>query len=515
MNALSKLWGRLRAVFSPPSPPAPKASPLAETITLQLQRALELFGPKPETRGEYVLPTPLPGVLPAAAPVGDSLVLAMDGGHPEPAANDAVPAAWGFANGPGNLGPGVSFLGFPYLAELQQITEYRTPCEELAADMTRNWLRLKNKGKDDKAQKIREITERMEELRVREHFREAALHTEQFGRGHMFIDIQGEDDDRTRQTPLLVENVQKGSLIGFRVVEPYWITPFSWNSTFPERPDFYRPQSWYMLGRKTHHTRLMTFIFREVPDLLKPAYSFSGISMTQLMIPYVSRWLRTAKNVNDLINIFSIVTLHTDMMQKLAKPEQLAARIQLFTQTRDNRGLLAIDKNNEELSVNDVSLSSLDKLQAQAQEHMATPSRTSLIKFFGITPTGLNASSEGERQVRAEYVKSMQVLGFNNQFERVLQIVQMDLYGTVDDAITHEWLKLDEPSKKEEAELRKADAERDAVYLDKSVVSPEEIREKLQMDPESGYDGLEGPPPEPPEVDEEGEQPEAGGEKNE
>ena len=305
----------------------------------------------------------------------------------------------------------------------------------------------------------------------------------------------------TRQLPLTT--IEQDTLQGFTCIEPYWLTPYSWNSTQPERPDFYRPQSWFVLGKKTHHSRLLTFIFREVPDLLKPAYDFSGISITQLMMPYVNRWLRTAKNVNDLINIFSIVTLATDLQALLQDPLKFKARLDAFVAQRDNRGLLAINKGTEELTTNNVTLASLDKLQAQAQEHMATPARMPLIKFFGIVPTGLNSDGgETEMLVWYDYAHAMQELGYSPHMKRVLDLVQMDLFGSVDDDITFEWLSLYEPTAKEKGEMRKADADRDQVFINSGVVSPDEVRERLRRDPESGYEDLQGDAPPAPQMQE-------------
>lgn len=507
MRILAKLRAFAARLFAPPASKAPTpaeqvdiwANALAQLMRLDADKDL----PKPLT-----MPVPLPGVRPARAPAPETVELAMDGGYREMLATDdfGPPAAWGGFTGNGALGPGLSFLGFPYLAELAQITEYRTPAESLSTEMTRTWFKLKNTGKNKLEDKMAEITKRLEELKVRDLFREAALKTEQFGRAHIYVSIKGQDDDRGRQLPLT--QIKQGSLIGFSCIEPYWLTPYSWNSTHPERPDFYRPMSWYVLGRKTHQSRLLTFIFREVPDLLKPAYDFSGISVTQLMMPYVNRWLRSAKNVNDLINIFSIVSLSTNLaaMVQLKEddPRSLISRMKAFTYTRDNKGVMLTDKATEELKTNNVPLSSLDKLQAQAQEHMATPARMPLIKFFGVVPTGLNATSEGEFQAWYDYVKSMQRIGFDAHVKRVLELVQMDMYGPegVDPDISFEWLSLYEPSPKEKGEMRKADADRDGVYLDKSVVSADEVRQKLKTDPESGYADLEGDAPEPPELTE-------------
>jgi phage-related protein (TIGR01555 family) len=499
MKLIARLWRRLfpRPEPTPETPKAPEAAP-GLSWRYALIGSDEGDAPNPE-RG-YRLPTVLPGVRPDKPPTGDKLTLAFDGGHKEELATDsALPLAWGSFGDGGAIGPGVAFLGFPYLAELAQITEYRTPAETLSTEMTRRWLKLVNKGNDQTAMKLTKIEARLDELNVRDLFREAAFKCEQFGRAHIYVRVKNQGDDNTRQTPL--QEIEKGTLEGFSCIEAYWLTPYSWNSTQPERPDFYKPQSWYVLGRKTHHTRLLTFIFREVPDLLKPAYDFAGISITQLMMPYVNRWLRTAKSVNDLINIFSIVNLATDLTAMLqaapSDPKSLFSRLKAFVATRDNKGVMVTNKSTEEVTIQDASLAGLDKLQAQAQEHMATPGRMPLIKFFGITPSGLNATSEGEFQNWYAYVKGMQELGFNAHIIRVLELVQMDLFGNVDDDIKHEWQPLFEPTGKELAEIRKSDADRDGVYVEKGVVDADEIRDKLRKDPESGYNNLVGPAPEP------------------
>lgn len=507
MKALTKLWRRLfppattPLQFDPiiPQAPAPETHKKRGTWS-KLLTILGGDNDGPSGRVEYRRPKFLPGVLPAKKPLEGvgGVTMAFDwAGAPElPCmAFDDAPASWG-GMGATAIGPGLAFLGFPYLAELNQITEYRTPAELLSDEMCRRWGMPVNVGEDDLTDKLAEITERMEQLKVRDRFRECSLKTEEFGRSHLAIQIKNQDDDATQQLPL--DEIKPGTLLGFTAIEPYWLTPYSWNSTHPMRPDFYKPQSWFVLGRKTHATRLMTFIFREVPDLLKPAYDFAGISMTQLMMPYVNRWLRTAKNVNDLINIFSIVTLHTDLEALLSDPQEFEKRMKAFVQGRDNRGLLMIQKDVEDLKVNEQTLGSLDKLQAQAQEHMATPARTPLIKFFGITPSGLNATAEPELRVHETYVKGMQEKGFNVHIDRVLALVQMDLYGKVDPNVKWEWTPLFEPSGKELAEIRKSDADRDKVYVDMGAVDNNEVRDKLKKDPESGYNGLVGDAPDPP-----------------
>jgi phage-related protein (TIGR01555 family) len=194
--------------------------------------------------------------------------------------------------------------------------------------------------------------------------------------------------------------------------------------------------------------------------------------------------------------------LETDMTSALqgdAKSGQgLLDRAKLFIANRDNQGLAMVNKGDEILTMLNVPLSGLDKLQAQAQEHMAAPAHMPLVKLTGITPAGLNADSEGEIQVWYDYVRAEQQSFYGPHLNTILQIIQLHLFGKIDDSIGFEFVPLSSPTVKELSEIRKANAETDNTYVSMGAVSPDEVRAKLRTDPESGYDNLEGEAPTPP-----------------
>ena len=113
------------------------------------------------------------------------------------------------------------------------------------------------------------------------------------------------------------DKIGKGMLKRLRVIEPVWTYPSSYNATDPLKPDWYKPSSWFVQGKEVHSTRLLTFIGREVPDLLKPAYSFGGLSMSQMVKPYVDNWLRVRQSVSDLISTFSTSGIKTEHVELL------------------------------------------------------------------------------------------------------------------------------------------------------------------------------------------------------
>jgi uncharacterized protein len=420
--------------------------------------------------------------------------------------------AWDWLTG-GSFGAGLFFPGYPYLSELAQISEYRAPAETISTEMTRKWFELQSKDGGDKSDTIAQIMAKCDELKVREKFRRAALLDGLFGLSHIYLNIN-DANDKDRQLPLdlsmdgMAESIPKGSLKSIQCIEPYWVTPYSWNADRPEREDFYKPTSWYIMGRKTHSTRMLSFVGREVPDLLKPAYNFGGISLTQLEIPYVQSWLRTRNSVGTLISNFSVPVLHTNLNATLEDGEEgtgLLPRLQEFTLTRNNQAVAAIQKDEELLEFAEASLASLDKLQAQSQEHMSAPNHIPLVKLFGVTPTGLNATGEGEIQVWYDWVNAYQINLFQPHLEILLRAIQCDLFGKIDPDLVIHWITLDEPTQKELSEIRKSDADAGSAYINGGVITADEERARLQSDPDSGYSNLTGPAPEPeePEMPEE------------
>jgi hypothetical protein len=89
---------------------------------------------------------------------------------------------------------------------------------------------------------------------------------------------------------------------------------------------------------------------------------------------------------------------------------------------------------------------------------------------------------------------------FDDPLKRVIDCVQINLWGEIDLDITFDYEPLRELSDAELAEARKQEADTHAVYVNAGVIAPEEVRQTLAEDEGSPYAGvdLSGPPPEPP-----------------
>jgi phage-related protein (TIGR01555 family) len=479
-------WRRPTApVALPPAPPVPPRRMKIPDYVLAATSA----PPAKTVRNSFEIPAPPPGALPEGV-----ATMAMDAGL-----NQIV-------NWAGNLsgGDGMHFIGYTYLAELSQRAEFRRLSEVVAKEMTRKWIKLQAIGDESKADKIKQLTAAMKRHKVQDKFRRLAELDGFFGRAHLYIDTGATDNLDELKTKLLVNpaKIGKGSLKGFRVVEPIWVYPSQYNSTDPLRADFYRPQAWYVMGKEVHASRLLTVVGREMPDLLKPAYMFGGLSLTQMAKECVDLWLKDRESVSELVDSFSTNGIMTDLSTLLlgGGGEDLIARMQLYNQTRENRGLMVLNKDTEEFFNVSVPLSGLDKLQAQSQEHICAISGVPLVVYTGITPAGLNASSDSEIRVWYDNILSSQEDMFADTLATVIQIIQLDEFGEIDEAITHEFVSLWQLDDAGKAAVQKTKADTAAVLIQEGVIDPLEERGRIATDPESLYAGLNlsGPAPTPP-----------------
>lgn len=423
--------------------------------------------------------TPPKGVIPQ----GESTKMAMDFAGAMPVFN-----ALDYAT---EYNVAMGFPGYAVLAELAQISEYRSPVETIAKEMTRKWGQIKSTGENDRSEVITAITNEFKRLGVKEACRTLIEHDGFYGRGQLYFDIGQEVEN---DLPLSISNktIKQGSLKRLVNIEPFWTAANQYNADNPLNPTFYKPSSWYFFGKSIHSDRLITIVSRPVPDILKPVYNFGGISLTQMLVPYVDNWLSARQSTNDLLKAFSTSGIKTDMGAALTGGSATNAinRAEMFNEFRSNFGTLLLD-NKEEFFQFNTPLSTIDKLQAQAQEQMAAPTHIPLVKLFGITPSGLNASSEGEIQVWYDHVRSEQENILDKPVHKILQLVMLSLFGEIYDDIVFEWNPLEEATEVDVATINKTRAETGATLIEGGVISAEEERRRVATDPTSGYNGLD------------------------
>lgn len=376
------------------------------------------------------------------------------------------------------------------------------PVEEAIAE-------AKKEEAKDKSKRIKELEDEIEKLDLKTAMNHVAEYDGFMGRAHLYLDTGDTDDEEELRTSIgdgqnLVSRtkMKKGKLKAIRCVEACWCYPSDYESTDPLKKDWYQPETWYVMGKQVHHTRLLTFVGREVPDMLKPAYSFGGLSMTQMIKPYVDNWLRTRQAISDMVKSYSVSGLKTNMGTATMPGggAELFTRVDFMNAVRDNRGALVLDKDQEEWFQIATPLSTLDALQAQSQEHMASVSRIPIVKLLGIQPAGLNASSEGEITAFYDWIAAYQEKFFKKHLTTIIHMIMLSLWGEIDKSITWKFRPLKQLTELEEMDLEAKKTDIDDKNVAMGAIDPAEVRRRLIADKASQYHGLKLDPDTMPEA---------------
>jgi hypothetical protein len=131
---------------------------------------------------------------------------------------------------------------------------------------------------------------------------------------------------------------------------------------------------WYVMGRMVHASRMKQLVLYSVPDMLKPSYNFGGLSLIQMMLPYVMNWESVRDDIPRIIMSFRTYVWKTDMETYLQDKSQFDKRLDTLVYGKNNHGVLAIGKDLETLTQMNTALTGLNDLLVQQQKLLCMPS---------------------------------------------------------------------------------------------------------------------------------------------
>ena len=382
------------------------------------------------------------------------------------------------------------FLGYAYLSGLQQNGFIRAGVEGLADDMTARFIELIRtsdiENNDD--DKINKINEYLNTFQIKELFNKAAALNGYFGGCLIFIDTGDED-----LLSALDEKSLNHSIKNFVLVEPINTYPGRFNSSKPLAPNYFVPETWFVLGQEVHASRLLYLAADEVSMLLKPAYNFFGIAPAQIAADSVSHFIKDREAASRLLHKYSLLVFKTDMGSALysGNPEELYSRVKVLADFRDNNSVIIIDKEDEDIVTVTTSLAGVTDVVRLSLELMPIMFRQPLTKFLGISPGGMNATGESDENNWNEYVLSQCEKQLRKPVKRLLELIQYDLFGEVDECIDFIFKVQSSNDEVKEINNNKIKADTYVQLTTAGIISPEEARKALAEDEKSGFNSID------------------------
>ena len=236
---------------------------------------------------------------------------------------------------------------------------------------------------------------------------------------------------------------------------------------------------------------------------MKPSYNFLGIPQAQLLSDYVTHFRKNREEVNRLLQKFSTSIVKGDLKKQLyngAPTSVLTKRVNLFAKYRNNSGIALLDKDSEDFVQVNTPISGITDIVRQSLEFVVSVNQSGVVKTLGYSPAGFNATGESDIKLQADLISTRQEKILRRPIQEILDLLQLNLFGEIDPGLTFDFNPLDEDDERTAAEVEKLKADTSAIYLDRGVITEDELRETLRQDDKAHYGSLKGEAPGTPDV---------------
>jgi len=388
------------------------------------------------------------------------------------------------------------FIGYQTCAIISQHWLVSKACSVKGDDAVRNGYEVTvNDGNEVNADMLAAIAKADTAFNVKQHLENASRFNEIFGIRHVLFVVDSPDEEYYEK-PFNPDGVRPGSYRGISQIDPYWVSPYLDAAAVqsPASRDFYDPTYWVISGQRYHKSHFVLLRGPEVPDILKPSYLYGGVPLTQRIYERVYAAERTANESPQLAMTKRLNVRKMDISKAVANAARFQEGLEFQAATRDNYGILAIDKGDEAQQL-ETSLADLDDVTMTMYQLVAAVANVPATKLLGTSPKGFNATGDHEIKTYNQELETIQENDLTAIVNRhhicVGRSIIFPKFGGNPFDITIEWNPVDVPTSKEQAEINHINAQADAQLQNTGAIDAYEIRDRLTADNGSGYNGLE------------------------
>lgn len=303
-----------------------------------------------------------------------------------------------------------------------------------------------------------------------------------------FLDIRSSDPDFYFK-PFNLDGVTPGSYRGVIQVdvENVQAEPTGEDLSDPASPNYFRPSYWRIGSRVFHHSHLIIFIPYPVANRLKPSYRWFGASVPQRIYERVYGAERTANEAPQLAMTKRLVSVQASE-NALDDRARLDEGLRFFAETRDNYGVY-VHGAGESIAQHDTSLTDVDVVLMTQYQIVAAGADMPGTKLMQTSPKGFAPTGDYEESVYREHLETLQ----DEALPLMTRHYQAYLRsrGAGEASITVKWEALDSPTAAEWADINLKKAQTAGIYLDKMVVTQDQVYSSLRRDENSDFYGLE------------------------
>jgi len=283
--------------------------------------------------------------------------------------------------------------------------------------------------------------------------------------------------------PLLLDSIKPGMLVNFLEYDRFEVTPSTTIDDDPESPNAGLPVSYRerYKGLDIHWSRAIRFPGRAVSPRVRRQQQYWDDSILRRITEVVSNYDQSENGVASLILEAKVDVL---AMKNLAKhlsetggEAKVQQAVQLALMMKSIWNALVIDAgtgvadSGDKFDHKQVSFANLDKILDRLGQSVAGAADIPMTRLFAMSPGGQNATGESDNDNYDDHIEALQRTVLKPILKRIDQILIRSTLGTMPKEYEITFNPLTKSDPKDEAEIRKLNAEADHILIDDGVIT--------------------------------------------
>jgi len=325
--------------------------------------------------------------------------------------------------------------------------------DTIAEDMVKKGIDIKGEVKPND---IVLINNKLSELGVWTKLKENILWGRLFGGSIAAIEIEG----HSSETPLKIETIAKDQFKGLIVYDRFDIKP-STDDLVNDGGIYHGLPKYYNIlnsNVKYHYTRIIRHIGIKLTKVQEIEEEFWGASLIERLEAPIVGFDTTSAGINSLISKAYLRTISVeglrDILSMGGEAEQsLIKMFHYMGYLQSTEGVTLIDKE-DTFQAHRYSFAGLDDVLMANGKQVAGASKTPMIKLFGESPGGLNATGESDLTIYNDGILTEQETHLREPLTRILKIGYWSTFGKEPpEDLSFNFTSLKEMDEKEKAEI--------------------------------------------------------------
>lgn len=244
-----------------------------------------------------------------------------------------------------------------------------------------------------------------------------------------------------------------------------------------------------------HHSRLLRFMGRDLPNWEKQMELYWGLSEVELIYDELQKRDYTSWNIVSLITRAQILAVKDETLSQgmsgLAMTNQaynvFVGRMEAMSAAMNNQGLLVLGKDGE-LSAHQNSFGGLADIYNTFMLDIAGACETPVSRLYGRSITGLGQSGEGDLQVYYDTVEQKRNRELRPQIDKLYPVIAMSTWGKVPKDFEYDFPPVRTMSNEDLADLGTKNTNSIVAAYNADLVTKREARKDLKQ--AAGDNGL-------------------------